>query len=175
MEARELRERYRKFSAKSLAWCIEESDRSVNYISDAIQKLMQNAERVSRLSEDSATAMQSLNSELKDHLGNPKKRNIESLLQNLKKISVNHSEIAQVIDPIMHSLQFQDRLRQNLENIDKMIAYWAESDKKDPAIDFQTFGEKLLKMTTMSEERDIIRANIDGLPPEEVADSVQLF
>jgi hypothetical protein len=87
--------------------------------------------------------------------------------------------VQSVIQPIIQALQFQDKLRQNLENAVRMLPAWMEFRKDLPMQitqeKLQEFGKVLMTKTTMISERDVIRAHIDGLAPEAEIAPVIMF
>lgn len=177
MAAQTLVDRFTKFTNKSLDWCVEESENATSQVSQAIDTLLQTTSRVSELSEDSLTAINDLKHKLQNHIA--KKGSSEDLISSLQDISSRYDEIQNVIHPIIETLQFQDRLRQNLENLSKMIPLWIESRQRYAQSisqeDLLEFGESLMACTTMKDERDCIRKYIKGLKEEQQQDSVTMF
>lgn len=170
----QLVDRYQKFTEASLTWCSKESEESTTRVSGAIDGLLKDTARVSALSEESLFAIEGMHSKLQLHLS--KGASIHDLIKALQQLAQENDEVKNVIHPIIESLQFQDRLRQNLENISRMIPIWLEWREKDLSPEKMVeFGEALGKATTMKEERDFIRNHISGMPEEEEQDSVLLF
>ncbi len=183
----ELLERFQSFSHASLQWCIAESEASTSAVSSAIDQLMAKAERVSKISAAGLVALKAAKRTLDQHKG-PAKYNpvaINSLIKSLQGLSREHEEVRGIINPIIENLQYQDRLRQRLENISKMTHYWTTFRKPVAAgggaggpveCDFLGFAQGLAKLTTSVEERDILRRHFKELPTEtRVEDSVTLF
>ncbi len=180
LSAVELIERYQSFTKKSLLWCTKESEDSTSRVSDAVELLLQNTSRVSELSEESIVAIEGLHRKIKVHLKNKTDSSLKDLIVTLKNLASENNEIKNVIHPIIESLQFQDRLRQNLENIAAMIPAWLKKREsyKTKGIgeqDLLEMGTELMKLTTMASERDIIRSKIDGLPDTEVKETTLMF
>ena len=104
---------------------------------------------------------------------------VQKKQKSLGALSKEHEDINAFISPILSNLQFQDRLRQNLDNILKMLKLWQDTRKTVGAglnqKDLLEFGKKLTQVTTMKRERDVIRAANPGLDPEVEVDSVLLF
>ncbi|SMF25126.1 hypothetical protein [Pseudobacteriovorax antillogorgiicola] len=177
MAAQTLVEKYLEFTKDSLNWCAKESEESTSKVSNAIDSLLKDTARVSELSTESLTAIEGLHAKLKVHFESG--ASVEDLIKTLQELANDHDEIKNVIHPIIESLQFQDRLRQNLENIEKMIPCWLKHRQAVPegasAEQLRAFGENLLNCTTMKEERDYVRGHIDGLKEEEEKESVMLF
>jgi hypothetical protein len=81
--------------------------------------------------------------------------------------------------PIVEALQFQDAIRQQMENLGKVLEAWysarVEVGPNPTNAQLTALGEKMLKLTTMQSERDIIRRHIGGLSDEVKVDDVLLF
>jgi hypothetical protein len=183
----ELLERFQSFSHASIKWCIAESEASTSAVSSAIDQLMAKAERVSKISAAGLVALKAAKKTLDLHKGPAKYSQvaINSLINSLQGLSREHEEVRGIINPIIENLQYQDRLRQRLENISKMTHYWTGFRKPivaagglDDHGDFDVLGfaQGLAKLTTSVEERDILRRHFKELPTEtRVDDSVTLF
>lgn len=176
MNHAELLTSFRDFTAASLQWCVAEAEEGTTRVTAAIDILLKNLARVSQMSSDSLKALESLQGMLQTF----DKSNYQQLQKSLANLSREHGEIDSYIQPIMEALQYQDRFRQNLENVVRMIDVWQEQrqglDKgtaaPEPLLDF---GEALIATTTMKRERDVIRKHIKGLKPEADTVRVQLF
>lgn len=173
----EFQRRLQSFCKESLEWCSKESEKSTTQVTHAIDMLLQNTARVSELSEKSLQAIQALQDTLKVSADQSAPLSLKKVISSLEQLSKEHMEIQEIIQPIIHSLQFQDRFRQNLENVEKMLPHWLalreqfQSKQSLSLEELQDFGRTLLAQTTMKSERDIIRKHIPGLPEEaEVAD-----
>lgn len=164
-----------EFSKTSLHWCSREAETGTERVTAAIDQLLENIARVSQVSQDSLEALDQLKSMLKD----VNQQNLQQLQDSLSLLSRQNGEIDGFIQPIMQSLQFQDRLRQNLENIVKMLGVWIDKRDQMPEVctdaDMRSFGSLLLGATTMKRERDVIREAIPGLEPEADASNITLF
>lgn len=182
MEARDFEQRLLEFNRASLSWCVQESEKSTEQISLAIDLLLKDAARVSELSEDSLHAIQGLQKELKLRSGSSLAgTNMVSLIKTLTQLAHEHEEIQGVVKPIIQSLQFQDRLRQNLENFQKMIPIWLQYRKRIAGqgqfseSDLSQMAEELRQKTTMKSERDVLRKHFPDVPEEEEAPAVSFF
>jgi hypothetical protein len=175
-----------EFSKSSMAWCISESDASTSTVSKAIDLLVTKTERVAKMSVESLAALNATKKTFEDHLSNKKMSPviINSLISSLMGLSREHEEVRSIINPIIENLQYQDRFRQRLENLGKIMSYWIRlrddflSGKKEAmtAIGEHEFGTALLGQTTSVEERDAIRKHFPSLPKESrVEDTVTLF
>lgn len=177
----EFQERLNTFTNLSLKWCSEESEASTAQVTDAIEMLLQNTARVSELSEKSLQAIAGLQKTLKTVFVGKNVLNMHQVIQSLEHLAKEHHQIQEIIHPIIRSLQFQDRLRQNLENIQKMLSKWLQlrqtfsQDQYLSADQILAFGQSLLADTTMKSERDIICQYIDGLPQEVAVAHINLF
>jgi uncharacterized damage-inducible protein DinB len=178
----ELQKRLQHFTEKSLEWCAKESEQSTAKVTDAVDQLLNNTARVSQLSHESLQAIESLQKTIKFEYLENEDPSLEKVIASLQELSKQHTDIQEIVDPIIRSLQFQDRLRQNLENMVKMLNLWlqwrSEFQKEDhqlTADDMRQFGKALLEQTTMQAEREVIRQYIDDLPEEPAAQPVNLF
>lgn len=179
--AEQFEARLQDFTSQSLKWCEVESEKSTVVISQAIDALLRDAARVSQLSEASLTAIQGLQKKIKLHTVQERQPDLDKLISTLKDLAHEHEEIQSVVNPIIQSLQFQDRLRQNLENIRNMIPIWLHHRRRlvesgsIQADDLLELGKALIDTTTMPEERAIIRNHYQGLPGEVQPPKVTLF
>ncbi|MFW7379188.1 MAG: hypothetical protein ACOH5I_10305 [Oligoflexus sp.] len=181
MPSQVFQERLQKFTRQSLDWCSAESEASIARVTDAIEMLLQNTARVSELSEKSLKAIENLQTTLKKSFFSNKVIDLNQVIASLEHLAREHAEIQEIIQPIIRSLQFQDRLQQNLENMQKILAKWLEQRQQFQkqttmtAEQLQSFGQSLMSETTMKSERDVIRKHILGLPPEEDVAPMTLF
>jgi crotonobetainyl-CoA:carnitine CoA-transferase CaiB-like acyl-CoA transferase len=175
----QLVERLHVFSQKTLEWCSQESEVSTARVTVAIDLLLQNTARVSQISAESVAAIQGLQKAISIRFAERNKENFAKLIQNLEVLAGEHAEVQNVIQPIIQALQFQDKLRQNLENAVRMLPVWIEFRKDLPMQitpeKLQEFGKALMTKTTMISERDVVRAHIDGLASEPDIAPVVLF
>lgn len=173
--------RLQKFTDESLSWCSKESEQSTARVTDAIELLLRNTQRVSSISQESLNALQGLRKSIHLRLGDEKSKKVPmgQLVKSLELLATEHNEIDSVIHPIISSLQFQDRMRQNFENMVRMISVWLEHRKKagtHVSAEAQVcFAEALCKVTSMIGERDIVRKHIPGSPAEAAVAPVILF
>ena len=104
---------------------------------------------------------------------------IQEVVNELEGLKENR-ELTGLTGPIIEALQFQDRLRQNLENVCRVVEVWREYKKKGVQdLDegaAKEFGERLLGCMTSVEERDVVRQLIPGLEEEKtVVEDVMMF
>lgn len=175
----QFQERLSQFTASSLKWCVSESEASTAQVSDAIELLLQDTARVSQLSKQSLDAIAGLQKSLK--LPRKQGPDLAQVISSLSDLANEHEGVQDLVQPIIRSLQFQDRLRQNLENIQKMIPLWLKTRQafeRGQSLSYNElvgFGTELMKHTTMKSERDIIRKFIAGLEPEADIAEVNFF
>ena len=179
MTSDQLLDRLKIFSQKTLEWCAAESEQSTARVTDAIDQLLQNTARVSKISAESLLAIKDLQKAISIRMGDRSKEGLDILIKNLEELAGEHAEVESVIQPIIQGLQFQDKLRQNLENILHMLPVWIQFRGSVGSIipheKMIEFGSLLMKKTTMISERDVIRAHIDGLPSETPIAAVTMF
>ncbi len=175
----QLVDRLKVFSQKTIEWCAAESEQSTSRVTDSIDQLLQNTARVSQISNESLLAIQDLQKAISIRIADRSKDGLTILIKNLEALAGEHAEVENVIQPIIQGLQFQDKLRQNLENILLMLPIWiqfrANVGFNIPHDKMIEFGTLLMKKTTMVSERDVIRAHIDGLPSESYVAPVMMF
>lgn len=176
--------RMEKFCNNVLKWGSDDSASSVELIMGIVETVQQKAEKSGDFTETTKEAFANLG-EIAMGFNNPHKRNstkiMISLMQN--RISTNEN-IHDLVQPIMTAMQFQDRIRQNMENLSSMMVLWmsvrSELNEKTCSIDDQTLediGTRLLNNMTMASERDIIKLHIPQVadkdaPPD---DEIELF
>lgn len=176
----QLVERLHVFSQKTLEWCAQESEVSTARVTEAIDLLLKNTARVSQISSESLAALKGMQKTLSLRVEEkPTREGFARLISDLEVLAREHTEVQNVIHPIIQALQFQDRLRQNLENAVRMLPVWIQFRKGLPSQitpeKMQELGKALMAKTTMIAERDVIRAHIDGLQAEPVAAAVTMF
>lgn len=169
-----------KFSESSLTDLMTESEKSTVEVLRILNILLSEAQRVSHMSVDSLATVGKLKDKLEviTSSSQPFSEGRE-LVQMLKDLTGKDKKIDEFVFPVMEALQFQDRIRQNVENFARMLVKWSQyrGRLEVPGEDFeafkQDFGKSLLECTTMAEERDIIHGMIAGLPKvEERTDGV---
>lgn len=169
---------YARFMNDSTSWCVKESEREVEAICQTINLIMGDVERRTALSNQALGAVQGLKSRLEGRKA--AEVDVKGLITELQKLSTVEKEMTELTQPVIEALQFQDRLRQNLENINKIVGHWIQwrevhkSKDIDPSV-LQALGQKFLELTTSPEERDIIRRHIPGLAEEQKIDNALFF
>ena len=177
---------FAEFARQSMTWCIEESDASTTTVSKSIDLLVSKTERVAKMSAESLAALNATKKSFEDHLANKKMSPVivNSLIKSLLGLSKEHEEVRSIINPIVENLQYQDRFRQRLENLNRIMDFWIKTrddlisgkPEAQALLEGDAFGSALLGKTTSVEERDLIRKHFPSLPAEtRVEDSVTLF
>lgn len=177
----QLSERLHQFTDSTLTWCSKESEQATARVTNAIELLLKNTKRVSSISQESLDAIQGLRNAISNHFGEDKAKKVPvgQLIKSLEVLASGHNEIDAVIHPIISSLQFQDRMRQNFENMVRMLPLWlATRERAGTAVsgeELERFAGELCKVTTMMAERDIIREVFPGAPEEVPVAPVLMF
>lgn len=158
---------------------IEESDLAVKTISGVIEILLNDSSRISKMSSDTIAAMKTIESSLNTSNSQTSPMKVTKLISALRGIVQDHRTSNEILMPIIEALQFQDLIRQQMENLGKVMRAWFEARKEFGVAPTEAqvleFGKKILSMTSMQKERDIIRGHISGLPNETKVDDVILF
>lgn len=177
-------ERMEKFCNNVLKWGTDDSASSVNLILGIVETVQTNAEKSGDISEATKEAFENLG-EIAMGFNNPHKRNTTKIMISLMQNRITANEnIRELVQPIMTAMQFQDRIRQNMENLSSMMVLWlkirAELSQDNCTLDDQALediGKRLLDNMTMTSERDIIKQHIpqvaDHTPPAN--DDIELF
>lgn len=176
--------RMQAYCASVLEWNSDDAAASVSLIFDIITAIEQEAEQAGDFSAETHQAFSSLK-QIAKGLNNPAKRESTKIMVALlnNRMSMNDS-IQDLIKPVMVSMQFQDRIRQNMENLAKMMLIWMATRKrimlsKKPLDDNtkQQIGLDLIDGMTMESERSIIKKYIPQLPSDagSGADMDELF
>ena len=159
---------------------IEDSDQAVQAITKVIEHLVEDSNRISKMSEDTANAIKNLAIVISEINQKTTASALKKLINALSGLITEHKTVHEIIMPIIEALQFQDALRQQMENLGKVADHWyaLRANGGSPDLseeEMKKFGEQLLACTTMQAEREIIRRHISGLPEEEKADDINLF
>lgn len=167
------------YSTVCMKVCAQQSEQAVGLVGQILDSLMQDASRVSKMSEDTISALKRTRAAVSEKIRGDGSV-INRLVEALKKISHEHHEIDSFVMPIIESLQFQDRTRQQMENLAKMLLMWIErrakiTDKSDIEKELLEFGSEVMKITTTDEERVAIRAAIPNLPESKSVDSGDMY
>lgn len=170
-------EKYLSFVKDSLQWSIGESEKPTVAISESIRILLDDTSRVSAISAESVAAIQEIKGKLKNlHIQHGDEdtaadNSVSGLVATLKKVNEEHEELDKIINPIITSLQFQDRFLQNMSSLIRICDFWLATRKnaKDTGAqpqqasitrDVDQFGEILCKLVSTPRERDVILKSI---------------
>jgi len=168
-----------EYSEAIMLKCIQDSEEAVRSISKVIDFLLSDSGRISKMSSDTLNAVKNLESVISEVDQKTTAATLKKLIVALSGLVKEHRSVNDVIMPIVEALQFQDSIRQQMENLGKVMKIWIatriELGSNLTADQEVAFGEKLLKVTTMYSEREIIRRYIPGLPEEQKAAEVTLF
>ena len=169
----------RDFSIASMNWCSHEAETEAMKVNEIINALVNDAGRRASMSQQALEATRFIQQKIESLRATSSGEKIGELVKILENISKEHSELDNLTGPIIEALQFQDRLRQNLENLGKVLNTWlAERSSMGGELgdDAQlAYGKKLLSCMTSQEERAIVRSFIAGLPEEEIVENALFF
>jgi hypothetical protein len=158
---------------------IADSDQAVRAVSSVIEILFADSNRISKMSADTLSVMKGLESAVTNVGPEVSTGTLKTLIVTLSGIAKEHRAANEMLMPIIEALQFQDAIRQQMENLGKVMDLWLLSRQDlgtNPSAEkLQAIGEQLLKLTAMQSERDIIRAHIQGLPAESKSDDLMIF
>ena len=159
---------FQKFMNESLGWCKNESERESNSILMTLQKVMEDVKRRSKMSAVAEAALIDAHDKLSTIVSESKDIAIDELLGELRALKSDNAEVNRLVNPVIEALQFQDKLVQNLQNLEKMILAWFTFELK--MRETKTTGQinnegpireellkSLLKAATTSEERKTVR------------------
>lgn len=162
--------KFNRFGKRSIDWSISESENEITNITDTLQIVMDDVDRRSKMSKETYELLGGLQDRFKE-VAEQRQLSINKVVNELTDLGNDHREMDELVRPLIFSLQFQDRIRQMLENSAKVAAYWQEKRKtfeKGPVSkeELLKIGQELLKLTICHEERTIVRKYIKDLPEE---------
>ncbi len=172
-----------RFANAILQWNNEQSLRSVSMIMDAITAIKIRTQSEANLSAEDYNSLLLLQSTAVGRLhNNVEVKTSQLLLSTLKARPTTDYAVNNLVVSIVQSIQFQDRICQNMINLGHSLVTWLASreslqwSSSCTDLDQLAFGEKLLSLMTMNEEREIIRRHIVGLASVVVDDNeIELF
>jgi len=169
----------RDFTIDSMNWCSQEAESEAMKVNEIINTLVNEAGRRASMSQQALEATHSIQQRIESLRANDGKEKITVLVQILESINKEHNELGELTGPIIEALQFQDRLRQNLENMGKVLKTWLAARQSvghelDSAAQL-AYGQKLLACMTSQDERTVVRRFIAGLPVEETVADAMFF
>lgn len=167
----------RAFVTDSLGWCRQESERESTRILEALQNVIEDVKRRSKMSAAAERSLVAAQDQLAIILGNSGNTTLDELLGELRTLRSDNAEVSRLVNPVIEALQFQDRLVQNMQNLEKIVGFWfqfeATNDLQNESTELrESLIAGLLKRVTTSEERDLIRRNLGvGAAEKKVARS----
>jgi hypothetical protein len=157
--------------------------KSVNTVISSVTAL---TEQFNRLSDHSVETQEALDS-LKEAITGGVSANVHNTLSKsflsvlLNKVKSN-VDISAVVNPAIETLQFQDRIRQNIENLNKITEIWLHTHNEIAANknsfseeERNAFGQKLIDAMVMTEEREVIQKYFPDIEGSESDDDEILF
>ena len=168
-----------QYSKEIMTYCVTDSDAAVSSMSAVIDMLLKDSGRISKMSADTLAAVKNLEGIVAEVSNKPTALTLKKLIDALFGFVKENRSVNDVIMPIVEALQFQDSIRQQMENMGKVMECWAEArltmGDNPTEEQIRELGSKFFKCTTMISERDIIRKHIAGLPADIAVESVNLF
>jgi len=157
----------------------------VDRICSQLEDLLRDASRLSSFSKESLGNI----NKIRDIISKSDSKQLFELDQlnemtkNIGKVATHNKDFRNWALPLVASLQFQDRIYQAISNLGKIFQFFQETlffkdhqqilsvfDPKEK--NFKSFGEEILKYTTLPEERKIIHKifDISAADEEEIQD-----
>lgn len=164
---------FRLYLQDSMDWCQKESEQESARIIVALQNVMEDVKRRSKMSDAAEKSLVEAQGRLALIIEGMESIGIEDLLQELRSLKSDNAEVSRLINPVIEALQFQDRLVQNLKNLEKIINYWFDLELKEdvahlPDSATDDILKNLLKRVSTAEERDIVRKCFGHAPAERI-------
>jgi hypothetical protein len=156
------------FTESTLRATSRESENAVVIAGKLLDGISEDIARVSSMSKDTVDALTSVRTIIKSHgsvRSTLEENKISTLVTALKKINQEHEDISDVIMPLVTSLQFQDRVRQQMENTVKMLRVWLDYREENEPIskeDLGGFGQLLAAEVTTGEELQVLAKVFPG-------------
>ena len=154
------------FTNSSIGWCSEKSEEAALQVIDVLNEVIEEAERIANTSEESLNDLRKVMQTAEDN----ESLTMRELKQMLEGLAARDHTIQGQVYPVIQTLQFQDRLQQNIQNTAKMMDIWMhfKADHEVSAEDnLNEFGKRLMEMTTMADERKILRKHVPTLEEED--------
>ncbi len=160
-----------EYTVQCMNECVKESESGVRALSRMLNTLVLDAERISKISQDTVTALESARDVISQaSTAEGGEAYLGDLIRTLTALTHGNADAGSVLAPIVRSLQFQDRVRQQMENAGNMFHVWMDfrktlsGDQDVFAGQLLEFGRRLLETTTTDEEKQVITEAIPGLP-----------
>ena len=170
------------FCHESMDHCVRQAEVAASEIIRVMQFLLDDSKRITKMSQQTLDAVRRLKDSIDPELnGDSPPPPAAQLIHTLREFAKQYRDIQDILNPVIEALQFQDRVRQNMGNLLKMMGVWLGEREQVRRLGVygdsqrKQFGERLLKTTTMKEERDIVRYYIPQLPQDESAPEEPLF
>jgi hypothetical protein len=174
------------YASQSMGQCVKEAENSVMVAGKILDIITNDVGRVSKMSDETIGILEGLKNSIEadgesevaqasSKLGN--KSNVRNLISTMKGFAKNNSELHSLLAPIVESLQFQDRVRQQMENVAKMFPIWLQMREEVEAGVYASehwestaaeFGNRLMKVTVTPEERETVQAFIPNVKVEKI-------
>lgn len=170
-----------RYSADTMSWCTAESEKASAQVAHILDHLLADATRMNAMSTTTLHALESLKTQIDALTEENPEAGHAAMVKQLSKFCTESKEMETLVMPIIEALQFQDRIRQIMENLGKMMSVWKEdreglnSQATITDADWLNFAQRLAKCTTMPDERNFISHAIPQLPEEKKIDDVLLF
>jgi hypothetical protein len=161
------------FIADSFQWCKSESEQESTRILVALQNVMEDVKRRSKMSAAAEQSLIAAQGRLAVMVEQSSQVSLDDLLGELRSLKSDNAEVSRLVNPVIEALQFQDRLVQNMTSIQKVIAFWFDFERNHnvdaPSPELrQKLMNELLKRVVTVEERSIIREHLSDQPsPQE--------
>lgn len=127
-------------------------NKTVKNTEDTVNQIQAQVLEITNLSEFQRNAIENVR-------GEAEKITSGNMVERLQELMKSNSELADVLMPIIVSLQFQDRLRQELESLLKAFTrFTEEASKDDPALaeNPEPFWIEVAKGFTNIESREVV-------------------
>lgn len=163
------------FINESLRWCKDESEKESTTILIALQNVMEDVKRRSKMSAAAEDSLRDAQQKLSAIVASAEGVALDELLNELQSLKSDNAEVNRLVNPVIEALQFQDRLVQNLQNIEKVMECWFKYETESLKNGHETIENQarkealikdLLKCVTTAEERQLVRKNF-GLAENE--------
>lgn len=159
-----------EYTKECIAMCTKSSENAVVVVDKTLQFLTEDLNRISSMGKQTIEILADLRRQMAQQ-GDDQKigtKPLHNVVKVLKKVKSDHAEIDSFIMPIIQSLQFQDRVRQQMENSIKMITAWLETRKNlngrpITVAECNELAKTFMSYTTTEEERVAIRSGFPGV------------
>ena len=112
------------FSKTIMNNCIADSDNAVQAMSTVIEILLKDSSRISKMSLDTQESLKKVDGVLSEIAKDKTGAGLNNLIVSLSGLIKEHRSVETVVMPIIGALQFQDAIRQQMENVGKVMSQW---------------------------------------------------